>query len=72
VPAETPPIVLVVDDPKVAVATPVLLLVQVPAGVAASVSVMVEPIQTEVAPVIAVGNTFTVTALVLKQPEDSM
>ncbi len=52
------------------VATLVLLLVQVPPPVLESV--VVEPAQTVVVPVIADGNGFTVTAVVVMQPVESV
>jgi hypothetical protein len=53
------------EDPMLA--TPVLLLIHVPLGVA-SVNVMLDPIQTEVGPPISAGNTFTVTLIEVVQP----
>ncbi len=66
VPALMPDIVLVVV-PVVAVATPVVLLVHVPAAVVV-LNVVVKPWQTVIVPVIGLGLGFTVTTAVMIQP----
>jgi hypothetical protein len=68
VPALTPD-TTPVDDPTVA--TPVLPLTHVPPA-GEELSVVVEPVQTEAAPVIAAGCVFTVTVAVEKQPPDNV
>ena len=64
VPASTP---LTTPEPVPIVATRVLLLVQLP-PVAASVKDVVKPTHTLVVPVMADGNGFTVTGVVIIQP----
>jgi hypothetical protein len=58
------PVTIPVDDPIVA--TPVLLLLQIP-PMEASDSVVVKPVHTVVEPVIVAGAALTVTILVSKQ-----
>jgi hypothetical protein len=65
-PAATP-VTIPVDPVPPTVACEVLLLLQLPPG--ASVSVMVDPWQTEVGPLMADGDEFTVTlAIAVVQP----
>ena len=68
VPADTP-LKKPVDTPTVA--TPVLLLNHDPPGVA-SVSVRVEPAQTDDTPLMLAGERLMVTAVVVKQPVESI
>ena len=63
-PAATP---VTTPVPLLTVANDVLLLLQVPSGVA-SLSAVVKPAHTLVVPVIAAGSGFTVTTLVMIQP----
>ena len=64
------PVVTVVTVPLVEpmVATPVVPLIHVPLGVVL-VSVMLEPIHTEVGPPIKAGKGLTVTSAVVMQPK---
>ncbi len=67
VPASVP---LTLPDPSMG-AVPVALLLQVPPP-SVSVSVVDDPLQTFVAPLIADGKALTVITLVMIQPEDTV
>jgi hypothetical protein len=58
------------DPVEPTVATPVLLLLQVP--VPPSTNEVMNPWQTDATPVIAAGIVFTVTTVVIAQPEPSI